>query len=36
MRVVLVDALRSDRVKAIALRRQAGQPRAALESGEKP
>ena len=36
MRIVLVDALRRHRVKTLALRRQVGQPRAALESGEEP
>ena len=31
---MLVDALRRDRVKALALRRQIGQPGATLETGE--
>lgn len=33
---VLVDALRRDRVKTLALRRQVGQQRGALETGEEP
>jgi len=36
MRIVLIDALRGDRVKALALSRKIGQPGTALEIGEEP